>query len=138
VTFRPDQITGPESRRPALAPALREAALALPNLVKLIARLLRDDRVPTSAKLFAGGMALYVVSPVDLVPEAIFGPLGLVDDLLLAAYALDRLIKVAGPQVVAEHWDGSAEVVDLIETILDLGSHLVPRPVRTFLQRFGG
>lgn len=138
MSVRPDQVQNPDPRRTAMTPVLREAMLALPNMLKLTLRLLRDDRVPTSAKLFVGGMVVYVMSPVDLLPEALFGPLGVVDDVLLAAYALDRLIKVAGPQVVAEHWDGSAEVVDLIETVLDLGSHLVPRPVRSFLQRFGG
>ena len=28
--------------------------------------------------------ALYVVSPVDVVPEAVFGPVGLIDDVLAA------------------------------------------------------
>ena len=27
-------------------------------------------------------MMIYLISPIDLIPEVVFGPLGLVDDLL--------------------------------------------------------
>lgn len=137
--LRPDAIS---AQRPtgwdAVAPIVREAALTLPNVAKLIYRILRDDRVPQGTKVFAAGMLVYLVSPIDLLPEALLGPLGKVDDLLLAAYTIDRLIKVAGPQVVAEHWDGSSEAGEFVETILDVTSHLVPRPVRQLLERLGG
>ncbi len=137
--IRPDVITSPkQSAWETVRPAVQEAALALPNMLKLIYRLLRDERIPNGTKFFAGGKAVYLVSPIDLLPEAILGPLGKVDDLILAAYTLDRLLKVAGPSVVAEHWDGSREVGELIETILDITAHLVPRPVRTLLERLGG
>lgn len=137
--IRPDEVrVAKPTGWAAVKPFVTEAALALPNMIKLIARLLRDERVPTSTKLFAAGMTVYLVSPIDLLPEALLGPLGAVDDLILAAYTLDRLIKVAGPSVVAEHWDGSREVGELVETILDITSHLVPRPVRHLLERLGG
>lgn len=136
---RPDRVTGPaDGARQLVVPFVREAVLLLPNMVKLIARLIRDERVPTTTKLFAGGMVVYLVSPIDLLPEALLGPLGAVDDLILAAYTLDRLLKVAGPSVVAEHWDGSREVGELVATILDVTSHLVPKPIRQLLQRLGG
>lgn len=136
---RPDRVTGPADRgRQLVMPFVREAVLLLPNMVKLITRLIRDERVPTTTKLFAGGMVVYLISPIDLLPEALLGPLGAVDDLILAAYTLDRLMKVAGPSVVAEHWDGSREVGELVATILDVTSHLVPKPIRQLLQRLGG
>lgn len=137
--LRPDAIS---TQNPTgwdmVAPIVREAVLTLPNVGKLIIRIMRDDRVPQGTKLFAAGMGVYLVSPIDLLPEAILGPLGKVDDLILAAYTLDRLVKVAGPQVVAEHWDGSTEAGEFVETILDVTSHLVPRPVRRLLERLGG
>ncbi len=137
--LRPDAIsTQNPSGWDAVAPIVREAALTLPNVAKLIFRILRDERVPRSTKVFAAGMGVYLVSPIDLLPEAILGPLGKVDDLLLAAYTVDRLVKVAGPQVVAEHWDGSTEAGEFVETLLDITSHLVPRPIRQLLERLGG
>ena len=37
-------------------------------------------RIPPRGLVAMGAAALYLISPVDVVPEAIFGPLGLVDD----------------------------------------------------------
>ena len=37
-------------------------------------------RIPPRGLVAMGGAALYLISPIDLVPEAVLGPLGLVDD----------------------------------------------------------
>jgi uncharacterized membrane protein YkvA (DUF1232 family) len=37
-------------------------------------------RIPPRGLVAMGAAALYLISPVDLVPEVILGPLGLVDD----------------------------------------------------------
>ena len=76
---------------------------ALPQFVKLVARLSRDPRVPARAKRLAAALAAYVVSPVDLIPDVIPG-VGLADDLLAVAVALAVLIEAAPDEVVAEHW----------------------------------
>ena len=69
----------------------RDLLLFLPDLVVLLSRLMRDDRVPLGSKLIAVAGLAYVVSPVDFVPALIFGPLGLVDDLFIVATVLSRL-----------------------------------------------
>ena len=80
--LRPDAISAQRATGwDAVAPVVREAALTLPNVAKLIYRILRDDRVPQGTKVFAAGMFVYLVSPIDLLPEALLGPLGKVDDL---------------------------------------------------------
>jgi uncharacterized membrane protein YkvA (DUF1232 family) len=37
-------------------------------------------RIPPRGLIAMGAAAIYLVSPIDLVPEAVLGPLGLVDD----------------------------------------------------------
>ena len=59
---------------------IADLLLLLPDLVVLLARLLRDGRVPLGAKLTAAAGIAYVISPVDLMPEVLFGPLGILDD----------------------------------------------------------
>ncbi|MGB5657421.1 MAG: hypothetical protein WBN35_12525, partial [Acidimicrobiia bacterium] len=44
----------------------REAILLIPNVVKLLARIVRDPRVPVRRKTFAAAALVYVVSPIDL------------------------------------------------------------------------
>jgi uncharacterized membrane protein YkvA (DUF1232 family) len=116
---------------------LREGLLLLPNLVKLIGRLLLDPRVPTPSKAFLLVTLGYVVSPVDVLPDVI--PfVGQLDELLLISLGLHYLIRSVGPEIVLEYWDGSDELLDVITNVVDVGATLVPRPVRRFLRRLVG
>lgn len=49
----------------------------------------------TSRLQLAGYLAalVYVVSPVDVVPELLLGPLGLADDVAVAALAITGLVR---------------------------------------------
>ena len=125
-TLHPDEIIGPDGVRSGEARRwIKEAVLALPNMVKLVGRLVRDPRVPARSKAFAVLAAGYVLSPVDLVPD--FIPfLGQSDDALVVILALHRLIRSAGEDVVLEHWDGSQDVLAIVENVVDLVAGLGP------------
>ncbi|MDP8958143.1 MAG: YkvA family protein, partial [Actinomycetota bacterium] len=120
----PDEVTPWEERgapEPEGSSWAREAVLALPNLLKLIGRLMRDPRVPLRTRAFALAILAYLVSPIDLIPDAL-PVLGQADDLFLAAMALQHLLNGVGEEVVREHWDGSGDVLDLIRGVLDWGA----------------
>ncbi len=110
----------------------REVVLMFPNLIKLLGRLLRDPRVPMRRKAIAGIAVGYIVSPIDLVPDFI-PVVGQVDDVLIVAYAIHHLIEGAGFDVVAEHWDGEPESLELIDAVVAWGADLVPPRVRRLL-----
>ncbi|HTE19021.1 MAG TPA: phosphatase PAP2 family protein, partial [Armatimonadota bacterium] len=93
---------------------LREAALFLPNLVKLATRLARDPRVPRSRKLGLGLLALYLSVPFDLIPDFI-PVLGVADDLILVSITLAWVAKAVPAEVLREHWDGDTELPLLLE-----------------------
>jgi uncharacterized membrane protein YkvA (DUF1232 family) len=72
---------------------------------QLVWRLMGDPRVATAAKVIVPILAvLYVLSPVDLIPDVI-PVLGQMDDLAILALAVRLFIQLAPPQVVAEHRD---------------------------------
>lgn len=111
---------------------LREAALAVPNLVVLLGRLLADPEVPRRRKVLAGGAMAYVVSPWDVLPDAI--PfLGRIDDIVLLAASINHLMKSVPEEKVAEYWEGSQDALDIVGGIVQWGSDLLPRPVRNLL-----
>ncbi|MAG33333.1 MAG: hypothetical protein CL908_20855 [Deltaproteobacteria bacterium] len=91
--------------------------LLLPDLTILLLRLLGDRRVPVVHKGIAlAGMA-YVVSPLDLVPSLLFGPIGLADDLFIVAACLSRLLNHVHPDVVRGHWSGQGDALETIQSI---------------------
>lgn len=132
--LRPDDVLTPDGHAiRSYSTIMRESILALPNLVKLLYRLLRDPRVPTRSKALVGLTLGYLVTPLDLIPD--IPVIGQTDDLLLIAFALNHLIKQAGPGVVVEHWDGSQDVLAVIQNLVDFGAGLVPTKVRRLLDR---
>jgi uncharacterized membrane protein YkvA (DUF1232 family) len=85
----------------------------VPNLVILFKGLFGDERVPVGSKVFLGIAIVWLVSPIDLVPEFIplLGPL---DDAVVAALVLRHLLKHAGEDVVREHWRGDPRTLGLV------------------------
>ena len=80
-------------------------------------RLLRDRRVPILHKGIAVAGVAYVLSPIDLVPSLLFGPIGLVDDLFIVAACLSRLLNHVHPDVVRGHWSGQGDALEVIQNV---------------------
>jgi uncharacterized membrane protein YkvA (DUF1232 family) len=107
---------------------LKEAVLLLPRLARLLSRLLRDPRVSSADKILVGAVAVYVASPIDLIPD--FIPfLGQVDDLFAVSLVLMRLIGDAGEDVVREHWTGSEDLIPWIHKVASLSRVILPDQV---------
>jgi uncharacterized membrane protein YkvA (DUF1232 family) len=96
---------------------LRDLALLLPDLVVLLARLARDPRVPLGAKLLALAGLAYLISPLDLLPGLLLGPLGLLDDLLVVAAALSRVMNGTHPDLLRSHWSGQGDALEAIQRL---------------------
>jgi uncharacterized membrane protein YkvA (DUF1232 family) len=74
----------------------------LPHFVRLYWRLLRDPRVPIWPKALLFAALLYVVSPVDLVPD-VLPVIGEVDDLVVLIVVCRLFVYLCPPEVVREH-----------------------------------
>ncbi|MDX0547191.1 DUF1232 domain-containing protein [Sinorhizobium medicae] len=61
----------------------------------------RDSRVPWYAKLAAGAIAAYALSPIDLIPD--FIPiLGYLDDLVIVPLGIIAVLRLIPTDVLAE------------------------------------
>ncbi len=114
-----------------------DAALMLPNLVKLIGRLIMDPRVPRRAKITLGLAGVYVMSPIDLIPEMI-PVIGWADDVLIVMFAIDSLIDRAGPEIVEEHWDGPGDLLGMIREVVGISRSVLPRRIGAIIDRLSG
>ncbi len=123
----------PAGEKDSVPVRLSELILLLPRLIKLMWRLARDPRVPPRSKAILFMLGAYLVSPIDLIPDFIPG-LGHVDDLVLAAFALDQILNRVPENVVYEHWEGDENVLDVVRQIVDISAGLVPGWLR---KRFG-
>ena len=71
----------------------------------LVTRLMFDRRVSTTLKLIPLFLVLYIISPIDLIPD-MFVPLGIVDDLTLFVIGIQLFIHSAPRAVVQEYRQG--------------------------------
>ena len=89
---------------------LKDLAGFLPACVTLLRRLSRDPRVPAPAKLALAVAALWVLSPIDLIPEflPVIGPL---DDVVVVALALRYAGRRVPRDVLLEAWPGDPRLL---------------------------
>lgn len=135
--IRPDEILPPEGRSIQGRQLMTDAVMMMPNIVKLVGRLLKDPRVPRRAKITLGLAVAYVASPIDLIPEVI-PVVGWADDVVVIMFAIDALIDRAGPELVQEHWDGPGDLLGLVRDVIGLSRNFVPKRLGQFIDRLNG
>ena len=121
-------------RQPGAGSGVRDLLLLLPDLTVCLLRLLRDDRVPVGSKALAVIGVGYVISPLDFLPGLLFGPLGLVDDLLVVTATLSRILNGVHPDVVRSQWPGKGDVLDVIQRVTRWSETLFTVRLRGFLR----
>jgi uncharacterized membrane protein YkvA (DUF1232 family) len=127
-----DRLRGRVSgTKPGASSGMKDLLLLLPDLTVLLLRMLRDPDVPLSSKAIAVLGVGYALSPIDLLPALLLGPIGLVDDLLVVSAALSRLVNTVHPDVLRRNWSGQGDALEVIQR--------VSRWSETFLrERLGG
>jgi uncharacterized membrane protein YkvA (DUF1232 family) len=113
---------------------VRDLVLLLPDLTVLLMRLMRDSRVPLTSKVIALLGIGYVLSPIDLIPSLLVGPVGLLDDLVVVSATLSRVLNHVHPDVVRSHWPGQGDALDAIQRVsawsASIFSEKLPRALR--------
>ena len=91
----------------------RATATLIPDCAVLVARLVRDPRVPRRRKLLLVALAAYLASPIDLIPD--FIPIaGQLDDAILVALVLRTFVRSGGEELIRELWPGPERSLGLI------------------------
>ena len=90
---------------------LRDLASVVPDCVTTIRRLRRDPRVPRRAKVVIVLAGLWLLSPIDLLPEflPVIGPL---DDVVVVALALRYAARQVPREVLTAAWPGEPRLLD--------------------------
>ena len=111
---------------------MRSFLMFLPNMVLLLGRLLRDSRVPTAEKALFLAAIVYVISPLDFIPD-VFPFIGQVDDIYVVALTLLRLINRTDASIVRAYWSGGGDIAALAESVANMAPKLLPKRVSRVL-----
>ena len=91
--------------------AAKDLATVLPACVTTCRRLRKDPRVPRRAKVAVAIAAVWVLSPIDLIPEflPVIGPL---DDVLVVALAFRYAARRVPREAIYEAWPAEHRILD--------------------------
>jgi uncharacterized membrane protein YkvA (DUF1232 family) len=102
------RLSAPEDKAGFLADIIKNLRLAW--------RLFWDSRVPVWQKLIPPAALLYVLSPIDIIPDAILG-LGQLDDLSVIMLGIWGFIQLCPQNIVQEHLEQIAAQMNPWRTV---------------------
>lgn len=95
---------------------LRDALRLLPDLIRLLRRLIADRTLPHGVRIRLVLLLIYLAAPIDLVPD--FVPIiGYADDVVVIALVLRSVVRRAGVDALARHWPGTPQGLTIIQQL---------------------
>lgn len=104
---------------------MRSLFQVLPDVARLISRLVSDPVLPRPVKIALAAAAVYLANPFDLIPD--FLPLvGYLDDVLVATIVLDGILNYVDRRLILKYWPGTAQSLDRLARAARLMTIWVP------------
>jgi uncharacterized membrane protein YkvA (DUF1232 family) len=91
----------------------RDLVFALPQILRLLWRVVRDERVPTVVRGGLVAVAAYLALPFDVIPDWI--PIaGQLDDFVVLTVGVRTLLRRIPEPILREHWSGEPNVLETL------------------------
>jgi len=100
--------------------AARELVGIVPDLLRLLRDVVRDPASPVDVRLVLVGALVWLLSPIDLIPEFIpvLGPL---DDVVVVIVALRYVRSRVGVDALRALWSGTDDGFALLGRVMGFG-----------------
>jgi uncharacterized membrane protein YkvA (DUF1232 family) len=112
-----------EQRRHPKRQSLGELLRIVPDVLRLLKRLVGDRSVPIGVRVWLVVLLVYLVSPIDLIPDFI-PVLGYADDALMVAIALRFATRHAGRAAIERHWPGTPQGLSALLRLAGLAAKM--------------
>lgn len=90
----------------------------LPDLIALLYRLLKDNRVSIKTKLIISASIAYITFKTDIIPDNI--PfIGNIDELAVTFFALDKIVNDVPAYILLENWEGKMDIIIALKSIIE-------------------
>ena len=91
----------------------RDLIFALPQIIRLLWRVVRDDRISTPIRGGVIAIAGYLAMPFDIIPDWI-PILGQLDDFVVLTVGVRTLLRRVPEPILVEHWGGDMPVLETL------------------------
>jgi len=90
-----------------------------PDVVRLVRRLASDDQLPRKVRVGLGLLLVYLLLPIDVVPDFI-PVIGYADDAVIVMLVLRYVTRQAGKDALDRHWPGTPQGLTALRTVIGL------------------
>jgi uncharacterized membrane protein YkvA (DUF1232 family) len=104
---------------------VREVLMTGPDLLHLAICLVSDPDVPRKHKLILGAAIAYFISPLDLFPEALLGPIGYLDDIAIIAWVLNDMFNQIDLEIIHRYWAGETPALKVVQRITAMAGNVL-------------
>ena len=87
----------------------------IPEFFRLLCNLLNEKGISREDRLMINAALAYFVTPLDVIPEDIYGPAGYIDDVFICTVVLKRIESKYGDKILIRNWEDDEE--DVIQAI---------------------
>ena len=96
---------------------LREVVRVIPDLLRLLRAIVTDRQAPLDVRAVVAVLFVWILSPIDLIPEFLPG-IGPLDDVIVAVVALRYVRRRLGIDDLRARWPGSAEGFAVLKRVI--------------------
>lgn len=107
-----------ENKIPERFKSVEDYILLVPDILALIVRLMKDNRINNQTKIAVAASIGYIVVPKDIIFDKI--PIvGSIDDMAVVLFALNKLINDVPLEVILENWAGNEKNIIVLKNALE-------------------
>ncbi len=112
--------------------------LLVPDIFLLLVRLVMDREVPAGTRALIGSVLAYFILPVDLLPEAILGGAGFLDDIVLATAVVTQAFGGELEPYARKHWSGPDDLRLVLREVSESAQGILGGRLHRQIQRMMG
>ncbi|MBX3007662.1 MAG: DUF1232 domain-containing protein [Melioribacteraceae bacterium] len=112
-----------------------EYVLLAPDFFYLLYKLMLEPQIKPIEKIKLVSAISYFILPIDLMPEAFLGPIGFLDDITFAAFALNSIINNYSSALIRKYWLGEIDILVTIKNVISMAHHFLGSYIYGALRR---
>ncbi|MCY6370954.1 YkvA family protein [Clostridium ganghwense] len=101
-------------------------AMLIPDIIVLLYRLMKDNRIKPKTKALIGAAVGYLALPLDILPDSI-PIIGQFDDAGIVFFVLDKIIEDIPEYIILEHWQGKDDIITKAREIKEFSYSVIGR-----------
>ncbi len=107
------------SRRAGKDYKWKEYIDSIPDLFALLINILVAETTPTESRVRIIISLSYLLAPVDVIPEEVYGLEGYIDDFVVLALTLNSIKNNVSKRIIRKNWTGKNDIIEFIEISIE-------------------